>query len=400
MSFRSLFLLLIALFPFIVIAQNANDYQPGYYLTMQGDTVKGLIKYNWQNNSSRFPPKFKSGSNPALDYIELNANDVNEVFVDEAHRLISWPVSMSYGMTNVFLLRIADAGYDLFEFTGMDEKPGKLYFIRKDGESVIKRIDYQNLDKFISAVFADCPHVAQQARKYRYNATSMLSLINDVENCRGTSTVVQTLKQEKKKEKYLFAEGGYGFGEYSFPDYYKGIKNYKLSNYSLGIRLEGKSGKFAYGGGLYFEHSSGSYSNVVNIGGASAGRNLDISLNRIQLIPYVRYCQDFGKISILPEFGIVNNFHINSSFTDDKAVFFDMEGNPYGSFYDVKVYGIGIRPGISLSFPITQKISLQPGYRFIWMETEYDLVPNGFAASSDIYEIKHQFFVAVSIWKK
>jgi hypothetical protein len=282
----------------------------------------------------------------------------------------------------------------------MDEKPGKLYFIRKDGEQDLKRVDYQNLEKFISIVFADCPNVVLQARKYRYNSASMLALINDVERCKGSNTVVQTLKTQKKKEKFLFAEGGYGFGKFSFPDYYQGIKDYKLSNYSLGIRLEEKAGKFAYGGGLYFEHSGGSFSNVLNIGGTSVGRNLDISLNRIQLIPYVRYYQEFGKISIIPEFGIVNNFHFNSSFTDDKAVFFDSSGNPYGSFYDVKLYGLGIRPGIAISIPISEKITLQPGYRFVWTETEYDLVPNGFAASSDIYEIKHHFFVAISIWKK
>lgn len=393
MSFRSLFLLLIALFPFIVIAQNANDYQPGYYLTMQGDTVKGLIKYNWQNNSSRFPPKFKTGANEGMDYIELNANEVREVFVDEAHRLISWSVKMSYGPTNVFLYKVADAGYDLFEFTGMDEKPGKLYFIRKDGEKDIKRVDYQNLDKFISIVFSECPNIVQQARKYKYNLPSMISLINDVENCQGSSTTIQTLKPKKKKEKYLFAEGGYGVGKFSFPKYYDNIDDYKLSAYSLGVRLEAKAGKFAYGGGLYFEHSGGSFSNVTYIGTTRFGKNLDISLNRIQLIPYFRYWFGIGKVNIIPEFGVINNFHFNSSFIDDNPIFLELE-------YVVKLYGIGVRPGISISFPITEKIMLQPGYRFVWTETEYDQVPFGFAASSDIYEIKHQFFVAISIWKK
>ncbi len=353
-----------ALLPFIAIAQDFSDYQPGFYINNDGDTVRGFIKYDWLANSYKFPPKFQSSMTGVPNQAKLDAAKVSQIVVDEVHSLVSWPVKLSHKTENKFLYKVISGSYELYELGGVGGKPNKIYFLRKAGEQNIVRINHHNLDRFIRSVFQDCSSVVEKAGSYHYHLSSLTGLLEDASNCLGQNATIKSLKPQREKQTFFWAEGSYGLGWYSISGYYEDANGLRAMGFGVGAGIEKRSKKLGYGIGFYFDHSQRSAKNIgIHNRLVSKITNLDITINRLQLVPYIQYWIPAKKISVIPELGLINNFYFASRFEDENLTAINpYDGLPFVPKYEVEPFDIGIRPGISMRLQFLKTSSFSPAF--------------------------------------
>jgi opacity protein-like surface antigen len=389
-------LLLHCLLAIPSFSQSNEKYEPGWYLTTTGDTVHGLIYFNWAKNNVRQPPRFKSTGQKGTPIV-LDAETVREIHTASGQEILSFPLPLNDGNTAVrFITKVASGPIDLFETRNLEENgPLRIYFIRKNGE--ISFVNHNSFPAFVRQHFSDCPMIQEKIKTYNPNYKSLVQLLKDGGSCSPSQNELVELKPEKDKSTWLGAEAGYAFGQFKFPDYYQRFSGKEISNLLIGGKIERKINQMSAGLGLNYDYSRGTLGQILSFdpSGQIVPLDVTISMKRIQAVPYARYWIGSGRFHVIPEAGLNLNVQFDSYFRDPATIFTNIVGDRFKSKYYINRLSIGVRVGMSLSYAINENMYIQPSYRYSANETEYDLRPNGFQPTSDIYEIKHQFTVAV-----
>lgn len=235
-----------------------RNYIPGGIITLQQDSLKGLIDYrNWGVAPSSI--SFKSGADSKEqvfkpgDILGFWVGSPNENYVSRKLKLDITPQSVDYLSRNesriyqedsVFITRISNGIYPLYEYTdknarvhyifeGADHPAEELLMVRKgyedaNGAKGIQNLPYYKQQLFI--LFQDCVKVAERTNRLSYRKNDLLDIFIRYNNCKNPreSIVVQ------KKEKVHIGFGllaGISANSYSF----KGMQRYAEGKYENSV---------------------------------------------------------------------------------------------------------------------------------------------------------------------
>lgn len=215
---------LVALFLFFInlhFIQSQSNWSKGYYINLQGDTVRGMIEYKkWreQPNSFRFKP------NGAKNEIILTSVNTRAIQIDKGNFYLTASVSyLNYSAITdkityyrpdslsktVFLQRLVNGEYELFQFKQSDGTP--LFFMRQH-DSMIEYLTYYKIlksDNKISEVKLflkqvehftnNCPAVVSCYPETNYNQSDLEMLFVSANNCQNSNKAISITRSDKEE---------------------------------------------------------------------------------------------------------------------------------------------------------------------------------------------------------
>ena len=205
MKIQTYFLIILFLKNICIFAQ--SDFKKGYILTINNDTVKGLIDLNSDANSIHHC-KFKTDEN--APFTEYYPSSINGYRFDNGRYYISKNIKIDSTLSKIFLEYLVDGISDLYFFRDkngdhflIEKKPDDFVEVHKFDKTVRKNgVDYTTTDNryigILKLEFQDTPELYHKIENMAINRATMTNLLVDYHNkvCNG-KCIVYT-KENKK----------------------------------------------------------------------------------------------------------------------------------------------------------------------------------------------------------
>ncbi|MGX5688446.1 hypothetical protein [Arcticibacter tournemirensis] len=313
---KSLILKSFILIIFIItskVSLSQKNYQPGYLISVNGDTVKGFIDYrNWEKNPDKIT--FKKSNTPESSYTPELIKEFgvkNEIYVSAIVNVevspfktenLNYSAETTWRQDTAFLQTLVAGEKSLYYYKDRNGK--QQYFIR-NGKDVDLLLFKQYLVKnengvFISAnkqylqqleeYLSDCPAAISDLSRVSYNTTSLTNLFTRYYNCKKSGIAYQ-----KKKDKVRIEIGGLAGPSFTAIDFESSIPAYAYIdkadfphsvNPSAGayfdVILPRNQGKWSINNELFFT-SYRSESNYVDYSNDENFTNYSIAISSLSL---------------------------------------------------------------------------------------------------------------------
>lgn len=339
----------------LATAYAQRNYISGGIITLQQDSVKGLIDYrNWGVAPSVISFKSADGKEQVFKPADIQGFWVvspDENYVSRQVKLDITPQSVDYLSRNetriyqedtVFLTRISNGIYPLYEYTdkndrihyifeGADHPAEELQMIRKsyedkDGTKGIQDLPYYKQQLFI--LFQDCEKIAESTSRLSYRKADLQGIFVRYNNCKNPHKAIVAQKKEKVPVSFgLLA--GISANSYSF----KGQQRFAEGKYDntvgplLGVALEipvaRNRQQFSLNGELFYkEIKAGSV--IEGIENYSV-HHVDFKLSYLQLNVLARYTypgkvvKPYGTAGMGNAFAVSAKDEMTTNYTDGRV---------------------------------------------------------------------------------
>lgn len=203
-------------------------FEPGYYLTKNGEKINGLIKnVDWVNNPKTFEFKLNETSETKI----LSVNEVSEFKINNASHFFSFLVKIdrssnelnkissrlkpNFSNEKLFLKMLVDGKAKLYEYTD-----GNLirYFFENDKKSINQlvyktfkfesQIKENNLYKQQLLLNLDCSNFSKDKINHiSYSKNDLVKLFIDYSNCHNENKIEVQSKKKRKSFNLTIVSG-------------------------------------------------------------------------------------------------------------------------------------------------------------------------------------------------
>jgi len=355
-----------------------RNYIPGGVITLQQDSLKGLIDYrNWAVAPSSI--SFKSGADGKEqvfkpgDILGFWVGSPNENYVSRKLKLDITPQSIDYLSRNetriyqedsVFLTRISNGIYPLYEYTdkngrvhyifeGADHPAEELLMIRKNYGGENGTIGVQDLPYYkqqLFMLFQDCVKIAERTDRLSYRKSDLVKIFVSYNNCKNPQEAIAVQKKEKVHIRFgLLA--GISANSYSF----KGAQRFAEGKYDNTVGpLFGIAASFPFARSRQqFSLNGELFYKTVKTGSLIDGienysvHQVDFKLSYLQFNVLARYTYPSKVIKPYATVGIGNAFAISvkdemtTNYTDGRVKVEPAMGGPR-KYEQSLIGGVGI----------------------------------------------------------
>ena len=322
---NTIILLILTLSVQIVRAQ--VDYRSGYYITLNNDTVRGMIKYGTN------PGSFKYCYYKVADGQEVKQLTAEEIsgygFPDDMFFTRKSVEKMDSTREPVFMEVLVKGNISLFKY--MDafyiEKADTLYELSNEKyENIVegKRVIIES-NRYIGLLFLlmrDCSDLRDNIKEVRLFEKPLLNLVMSYNKCRGSETIEYKHKKPWTKID-VGALTGVLYSTLNF-GYNSDLRSYMKARYHsvdpfagiiIGFSSPRLSDKISFQTELHFFKPA--YSSFITIRNNSSIEYYDMYIDRTTLsIPLsVRYSSSATRNSWFAQAGINWDYNINDEMT-------------------------------------------------------------------------------------
>jgi len=199
----------IILIPISFIGKSQSDFKPGYYITLENDTVIGLL-YNRGETGNFRSCTFKKDDNSAPT--KFSASDIQGFRFDNGKYFIAKHINTTTGEETVFVEYLLNGISSLFFFRDPDNyryiienKEGRQYEIYNEEKIVYVEGKSQNTKnknyaiRMLKSAFSDCMEIQPQVDKAQLNHKSLIKLTKNYHNyvCDDKECIVYEKKVSK-----------------------------------------------------------------------------------------------------------------------------------------------------------------------------------------------------------
>jgi hypothetical protein len=199
---------------FFYNAKAQTDFRNGYYITLENDTVFGLLDYRgevknsqtcvFKNDDSTEPQKFNPGEIQSYRFTDGKFYVSKKVETDLVERTVFLEFLVD-GITNLYFLRDIN-NYKYF----LEDKNGK--FLELSNETIIEKVDgkgeiQRKSNRYIGvlhASFADCKEIQQQINNVNLGHKSLINITKNYHNyvCDTEECIVYEKKVQPAKVRF------------------------------------------------------------------------------------------------------------------------------------------------------------------------------------------------------
>ena len=199
---------------FIYNAKAQSDFRSGYYITLENDTVFGLLDYRgevknsqvciFKNDNSSEIQKFNPGEIQSYRFIDGKFYVSKKIETDSVERTVFLEFLVD-GITNLYFLRDIN-NYKYF----LEDKNGK--FLELSNETITEKVDGQGeiqrkSNRYIGvlhASFADCKEIQPQINNVNLGHKSLINITKNYHNyvCDTEECIVYEKKVQPAKVRF------------------------------------------------------------------------------------------------------------------------------------------------------------------------------------------------------
>ena len=359
---------------FLLIGLNCfsqSNYNPGYIIKNNGDSLFGLIK---ESNIKKMGLYCKFKKDSKHKAIEYSAIDLKSYCFINGKYYVSNFIQKEDHLEKVFLEFLVNGKADLYYFK---DKQGDHFYIQNGNDSLlelknsevevwVKDIRYlKNQKEYIGLLkysFKDCSEIQPQIEKSEFNYKNLIQLTQDYHNyvCKDSKCI--TYLKDIKPRIYLGVFTGVISSNISFSikdELYDFLNNEKFtrqySNYS-GLVFSVKN-LFGINQNFSFNFQIGYGTNIYK------SENFKIELQNICLPIYIKYNFPTGKLSPFLNMGFNNLICLGSTIktstnSDDK----ENLKNSIGYYQVCGLIGFGLEYNrTNFSYSISSNYEIGPG---------------------------------------
>lgn len=329
---KSIFLSIFCLVSLSCFGQ--SDFQEGYYITLQGDTIHGLIDNRGEIRNSKLCIYQRDESS---DEIKFAPDEIKSYRFKDSKYYISKRINTSRGEEQVFVEFLVNGITDLYFFR---DPYNYLYAIEyEDGEllELFKKTDTLYIEgrgevfkesnnhiRLLKATFADCMEIQPQINQVQLTHKSLIKLTKDYHNyvCEDEQCIIYE-KQLPAIKIQVAPIVGYTVSNLRFDEgFYSRFSYDQNSNPSFGIQVNAVFPRI-------FERISYQLEVLYNnndVYGMYRGY-YQLYINNALLQPSLAFKYNSPKGKIRPTFavGVASNFILNPEIN---AIINDVPGNP------------------------------------------------------------------------
>jgi hypothetical protein len=199
---------------FIFNAKAQTDFRSGYYITLENDTVFGLLDYRgevknsqtcvFKNDDSSEPQKFNPGEIQSYRFTDGKFYVSKKIETDSVEKTVFLEFLVD-GITNLYFLRDIN-NYKYF----LEDKNGK--FLELSNETITEKVDgkgeiQRKSNRYIGvlhASFADCKEIQPQINNVNLGHKSLINITKDYHNyvCDTEECIVYEKKVQPAKVRF------------------------------------------------------------------------------------------------------------------------------------------------------------------------------------------------------
>ena len=193
----------------VLTAFGQDKFAQGFYVTNEGDTVKGYIQYKESYyHGFVFRQQLKSSS---IRFTIEQVKTFGFTF-GNFYKRIEFSEKKDIPLTPIFVKVVVEGEVDLFVYDGNfligSEKLGRFRLAKGKASSEGEGIkSYQKNTGIFNMVFQDCPLVKEKAQKIPVSEGSLIGLLKEYHACRGMSYHEFHAEKTKHPNRFGFFAG-------------------------------------------------------------------------------------------------------------------------------------------------------------------------------------------------
>lgn len=242
---------MLCLFALIISTQCLGQaaYQNGYYITLDHDTIYGLIRNKGEmGNSSSCTYKSDKSSDP----IRFSAEDINGYAILNDKYYVAKTIKTDDRESRVFVELLLSGHSNLYFYRNqnnyfyiIENKNGQLVELYKKSETVtqkgsgeITRDTYRHI-RMLKTAFSDCMEIQPKIEKTQLNRRSMISITNDYNSCISNEQSVIYSNRNKKNMIHIAPVLGLTTSTLSFNrEFYSEFSYDRNLNFTFGLQMD------------------------------------------------------------------------------------------------------------------------------------------------------------------
>jgi hypothetical protein len=183
-------LLIALLFTAVPILQCQAQTQPGYIITLNGDTLSGLIENNGEVHNSQICQFQGSGQSEAVEYLP---GAISGYGFSEGSYYESKTIVLDGSEQLVFVQCLVKGAASLYYYRNKD---GEFYFLDKVGSEMLALTKEKNrYIRLLKASFSDCMEIQASIDKVSLSHRSLISITCKYNDCVGKGEESVTYEQ-------------------------------------------------------------------------------------------------------------------------------------------------------------------------------------------------------------
>lgn len=202
-----------------------SDYQKGFVVTSNQDTLNGKIHTKFKSNNTI---KFKNSKTPKT-ITTLKPEDVLAIYYGQDY-IRSIKIKLEGKKEEViFIKQLLRGNINLYR--GYAEDIGKIYFIQREGQEKPIAINKDEINNFLSGYFADCTGVKAKAA---FNYRSIYNAILQYNDCLYPGSKIEVLEELPEKVRFgITANAGYVVQNNTLDGFYRKGQVVKTDNFQF-----------------------------------------------------------------------------------------------------------------------------------------------------------------------
>lgn len=351
-------------------AMAQSDYRPGFVITLNHDSVPGLVSFRDGGKSHDLCHFKTSGSEQRTTY---TPNEITCYGFTGDKRFESKTIKTGDKEESYFLEVVATGKVTLYQMRDrywVQKEKGALIELENnikdqyvDGQRVM-RYDNKHIAT-LNMLFADCPKMANSMRNLRLDKRSLTTATNQYNKCVGAAVVFQ---EEKPWVQFDFgAGGGMNFStlEYTGSPAVAGVilGTTKSNAFMFGVTLDAISPRVSERLAVTTAAYYSSIDYVTKSNYATRNDYLKIDLDQVKVPIGIKYL--FTGRRIVPYLNAGASFTFN---VKSKEIWYEPAKSSTIEFlqddFEVKTVETGFWGGLGVRIPVTPKLGAQVEVRY------------------------------------
>ena len=370
--------MLLSHFAVLALAQK-NTFTNGYYLNPQGDTVRGLIRFNFENPFDKTPEFKPTQEAPGQ---RLTPAQAQLIELEDGRYFVAQQVNLNNELHTVFLRRMAAGAVALYQLLNEQGIKEQFYLVR---DARFTRINPIGLESFIRFYFNDCEAVSAKAKRYRATAGSLYELVTTFNQCIDPAYETTGAALLPAISFFLGGKLFYNAGYLELPRRlvydFNQEKKYSFNSLGFGAIAGVRINKWQ----VLLEpsivrHRTAQDSVAVGFVFINDYSNLQLDITQFELPILLQYHFSINdKWRIFPEAGVMPTFLTKARFEEEvipSPVPPIDPVTPYINSFDNSRFAFGITSGLGLTRAISNRGTALIRARYNWIEMAFRQRPS------------------------
>lgn len=378
---KKYFFLILVLLQVFIVSYGQNGYEPGYILTNDNDTIKGLIKLKSNYLNSRSCNFIDGNKQNARDY---SPSDIKAYRIENKKYYVSKEVSIDSVKQRIFLEYLVEGIVNLYYFKDLQkeyfflEKDSKLIPLSNEASTVIlkekshtgEEIETQysknsnQYRRMLTYLFQDSPGTLQKISSTGFDYRSLIKITLDYHRaiCKDDKCIDFT----RSTKKSVFIEPYFGMID-SWMGLYSSKTHVYQSNLYAGVQLRFKPAKrfthlnFLAGINFSSNNFQGDFKNTLYTTDYIKTYRIHTQYSIVRIPLTFEYSFGLNKLQPFISLSYNNVFLLNPQYEIIRIMsYYD---DPQTSHF--RKYQFGISPGLGL------RINMDPK-TFIFVKSEFE----------------------------